>query len=178
MLTLYEKIEQLCSAFNTSITSMCKEAGVSRASLSDLKMKRIKGLSTDTLKKIADYFGTTVDRLISDDLYETKADREELRKFVDKLEQKNNPPHANALADLDEPIKTIGYHEPEISPFIDVDALEAKKRREEKKASKQNEENKNDSELDELDKTMLSLFQSLSIIEKCEIITQLKKKST
>ena len=78
----------------------------------------------------------------------------------------------------DEPIKTIGYHEPEISPFIDVDALEAKKHREEKKASKQNEENKNDSELDELDKTMLSLFQSLSIIEKCEIITQLKKKST
>ena len=83
-----------------------------------------------------------------------------------------------ALMGWDEPIKTIGYHEPEISPFIDVDALEAKKRREEKKASKQNEENKNDSELDELDKTMLSLFQSLSIIEKCEIITQLKKKST
>lgn len=80
------------------------------------------------------------------------------------------------LMGWDEPIKTIGYHEPEISPFIDVDALEAKKRREEKKAAKQ--ESKNDLNLDELDKTMLSLFQSLSTIEKCEIITQLKKKST
>lgn len=114
------------------------------------------------LDEIAQYFNVSVDYLLTGEL----------------SEQKNNPPHANALADLDEPIKTIGYHEPEISPFIDVDALEAKKRREEKKASKQNEENKNDSELDELDKTMLSLFQSLSIIEKCEIITQLKKKST
>ncbi len=76
----------------------------------------------------------------------------------------------------DEPIKTIGYHEPEISPFIDIDALEAKKRREEKKAEKQ--ESKNDFGMDELDRTMLSLFQNLSTIEKCEIITQLKKKST
>lgn len=75
-----------------------------------------------------------------------------------------------------EPIKTIGYHEQEISPFIDVDAIEAAKRWEGKKVSKQNEENS--PELDDLDKTMLSLFQSLSIIEKCEIITQLKKKST
>ena len=173
MLTLYEKIEQLCSIFNTSITSMCKEAGVSRASLSDLKMKRIKGLSTDTLKKIADYFGTTVDRLISDDLYEVKADREELRNFVDKLEQKKL---LTEVGSEKEAIKTIGYHEPEISPFIDIDALEAKKRREEKKAEKQ--ESKNDFGMDELDMTMLSLFQNLSTIEKCEIITQLKKKST
>ena len=61
---LYKKIEELCSNKGVNITTMCKNAGISRAPLSDLKMGRNKKLSTDTLKKIAMYFNVSVDYLM------------------------------------------------------------------------------------------------------------------
>jgi len=64
MSNLYNRIEKLCKENNESITTMCKEAGVSRASLSDLKMGRNQSLSADTLSKIAAYFGVSVDYLL------------------------------------------------------------------------------------------------------------------
>ena len=62
--TLYERIAALCRVNGMNITSMCKESGISRASLSDLKSGRNKTLKPDTLDKIADYFDTTVDYLL------------------------------------------------------------------------------------------------------------------
>lgn len=64
MSDLYKRIESLCKSQKISITTMCKESGASRASLSDLKMGRNQRLSSDTLDKIADYFDTTVDYLL------------------------------------------------------------------------------------------------------------------
>lgn len=64
MSNLYNRIDTLCKNRNISITVMCKDAGVSRASLSDLKMGRNQSLSADTLSKIADYFGVTTDYLL------------------------------------------------------------------------------------------------------------------
>lgn len=63
MSDLYKRIEDLCKENSITITTMCKNSGVSRASLSDLKMGRKQNLSVKTLKAIADYFGVTVDYL-------------------------------------------------------------------------------------------------------------------
>lgn len=64
MSKLYENIDALCLKYKINITTMCKEAGVSRASLTDLKNGRIQKLSADTLTKIADYFGVSIDHLL------------------------------------------------------------------------------------------------------------------
>lgn len=64
MADLYNRIDALCKERNISITVMCRDAGVSRASLSDLKMGRNQNLSTETLSKIAAYFGVSVDYLL------------------------------------------------------------------------------------------------------------------
>lgn len=61
---LYDKIAFLCSKKGISITTMCKDSGVSRAALSDLRMGRSKTLSFTTLYKIAAYFDVSVDDLL------------------------------------------------------------------------------------------------------------------
>ena len=58
---LYTKISQLCDEANINITRMCKDTGVSRGALSDLKIGRTKSLSSSTLQKIASYFNLSVD---------------------------------------------------------------------------------------------------------------------
>lgn len=64
MSDLYNRIETLCQARKVSVTTLCREAGVSRASLSDLKSGRKQGLSAETLSKLAGWFGVTVDFLL------------------------------------------------------------------------------------------------------------------
>ena len=64
MSDLYKRIEDLCKENAVTITSMCKESGASRASLTDLKMGRKQKLSADTLSKIARYFNVSVDYLL------------------------------------------------------------------------------------------------------------------
>ena len=64
MSDLYNRIETLCKARNVSVTTVCKEASVSRASLSDLKAGRKQSLSAETLTKLAGWFGVSVDYLL------------------------------------------------------------------------------------------------------------------
>lgn len=61
MSELYNRIESLCKSENVTVTTMCKDSGASRASLSDLKVGRKQMLSAGTLSKIANYFGITTD---------------------------------------------------------------------------------------------------------------------
>ncbi|HWP80357.1 MAG TPA: helix-turn-helix transcriptional regulator [Candidatus Acidoferrum sp.] len=61
---LYQKIEQLCQLKNINITAMCREAGVSRGNITDLKKGRSKTLSAMSLSKIANYFGVSIDYLL------------------------------------------------------------------------------------------------------------------
>lgn len=61
---LYQRIETLCAARDISITEMCRACGVSRSSLTDLKNGRKKSLSTETLSRIAAWFGVSVDSLL------------------------------------------------------------------------------------------------------------------
>ena len=64
MSDLYNRIEELCKENNESITTMCKESGASRASLSDLKVGRKQSLAAETLSKIAAHFSVSVDYLL------------------------------------------------------------------------------------------------------------------
>lgn len=77
MSVLYNRIAALCDDRNVSITTMCKESGASRASLSDLKVGRKQGLSADTLSKIASYFGVSVDYLLGKENAPTLTDKDE-----------------------------------------------------------------------------------------------------
>ena len=61
---LYGRILDLCKKKGINITKLCKESNASRASLSDLKAGRKQSLSAETLLKIANYFGVTVDYLL------------------------------------------------------------------------------------------------------------------
>lgn len=83
MANLYENIEKLCKQRGVNVTTMCKESGASRGSLTDLKNGRKQTLKYETLDKIASYFGTSVDALVSG-------------------EQKENPPqHSQSEVDAD-----------------------------------------------------------------------------
>ena len=67
MSDLYTRIEKLCKERNVNITTMCKDSGASRGSLSDLKFGRKQCLSVDTLTKIASYFDISVDALLGEE---------------------------------------------------------------------------------------------------------------
>lgn len=92
MSELYNRIESLCKKRNINVTVMCKETGASRGSLTDLKAGRKKKLSTDTLSKIAEYFGVSVDYLLNgEDNIKVEAHNEpiylddETRDIIDEL---------------------------------------------------------------------------------------------
>lgn len=63
--SLYDRIEKLCELHGINVTTMCREAGVSRGNLTDLKMGRQSGLSAKNTSKIANYFNVSVDYLLS-----------------------------------------------------------------------------------------------------------------
>ena len=63
MSSIYSRIEALCKTGGITVTQLCRDCAISRASLSDYKKGRIKSLSASTLSKIADYFDVSVDYL-------------------------------------------------------------------------------------------------------------------
>lgn len=88
MSDLYNKIEGLCKKRGVNITQMCKESGVSRASITDLKMGRKQALSSMTLSKIATYFNVSVDYLIGNEQKEKAAIDvvdDDLQEYLDEL---------------------------------------------------------------------------------------------
>ncbi len=64
MCSLYERIEALCAQKGVNITQMCRQAGVNRGNLTDLKMGRQTGLSTRNMDRIAKYFGVSIEELL------------------------------------------------------------------------------------------------------------------
>lgn len=63
MTQIYERIEMLCKERGVNVTQLCVACNIPRASLSDYKAGRKKTLSAETLSKISDYFGVSVDYL-------------------------------------------------------------------------------------------------------------------
>lgn len=64
MSELYNRIAALCEDRGITVTELCRQCDVSRASLSDLKIGRKHSLSTQTLSKVAGYFRVPTDFLL------------------------------------------------------------------------------------------------------------------
>lgn len=62
--TLYENISNLCDEKGIKPGRMCNDIEISRGLITDLKMGRKTSITVDTAKKIADYFGVSVDRVL------------------------------------------------------------------------------------------------------------------
>ena len=90
MANLYENIEKLCKQRGVNVTPMCKESGASRGSLTDLKNGRKQTLKYETLDKIASYFETSVDALVSGEQKETppQQPQSEVNAAVERIRKK------------------------------------------------------------------------------------------
>lgn len=99
MSELYARIDGLCRNRGITITTMCKEACVPRASLSDLKMGRIETLKPATLTKIASYLNTSIDYLVTGEQKE-KPDTQMDAELAEYLEQLKNRPEMRMLFSL------------------------------------------------------------------------------
>lgn len=73
MCTLYDRIQELCKIKGISGSRMCLDLGISKSTLSDIKSGRKKGISTETAKKIASYFGVSVGYLLCAEQKESPA---------------------------------------------------------------------------------------------------------
>lgn len=80
----YRRIEKLCNAKDIDITTLCRNADISRASLSEFKAGRTKKLSTSTLEKIANYFDVSVDYLLTGEDFASEDDSE-LNEYLEEL---------------------------------------------------------------------------------------------
>jgi transcriptional regulator with XRE-family HTH domain len=74
-MSLYDRIDMLCKANGTKITVLERELGFGRGSIGKLKNGKTKAMSSDRVKKVAEYFGVTVDSLTDDDAVHTDARR-------------------------------------------------------------------------------------------------------
>ena len=64
---LYERIVDLCKQRDIRIADICRATGMRQSVFTDLKAGRSKTLAAHNLQRIADYFGVTVDFLLTGD---------------------------------------------------------------------------------------------------------------
>ena len=72
----YEKIKELCKDRGINITNLCTECEIPRSTLSDFSCGRTKSLSFETISKISDYFGVSIDFLTG---RESRSDEDALK---------------------------------------------------------------------------------------------------
>jgi DNA-binding Xre family transcriptional regulator len=60
MENIYKNIEKMCKTRGENITEMCKNAGIPRSIMTELKMGRAKTLSYATMDKLAKYFCVSI----------------------------------------------------------------------------------------------------------------------
>jgi len=85
---MYEKIQYLCDEKGIKAAQLCKEAGIPKSTLSELKQGRTKILSTQTLSKIANYFSVSLDYFDIDSVDDTKDELFEKRKLLFDMSKK------------------------------------------------------------------------------------------
>ncbi len=79
---LYKRIEDLCIKQGVSVTKMCREAGVSRAPLTELKKERTQKLSADNLDRIAIYFGVSASYLLGTEKEKSPSEDEAIKELA------------------------------------------------------------------------------------------------
>lgn len=72
---MYKRIEDLCKEKGINMTAMCREAGVPRSNLSDLKFGRTAALATVNLGRIAKFFDVPMDHLLGKEEIKKPADQ-------------------------------------------------------------------------------------------------------
>ena len=65
--TLYERLDYLCTRRGIKGATMCRELGISKSLMTDLKSGRKKGINADTAQKLANYFDVTVGYLLGEE---------------------------------------------------------------------------------------------------------------
>lgn len=67
MVTLHERLTQLCNDKGIKGGRMCAELGISKSLMTDLKRGRKKGVNAETAQKLATYFNVSVGYLLGED---------------------------------------------------------------------------------------------------------------
>ena len=94
---LYDKIAKLCADHGISIGKMCSDLEISRGNLTDLKMGRIRSISSAKLQKIAAYFSVSLDFFSENEKGNTKK--------APALTRKDERDIAKTLANLKETLE-------------------------------------------------------------------------
>lgn len=91
---MYEIFEQLLQKYGVTAYKVSKETGVTQSTLSDWKRGRSTP-KTDNMKKVADYFGVTVDYLmngkdeaVKKEITLTPKDERDIKKDLENLREK------------------------------------------------------------------------------------------
>ncbi len=74
---MYEKIQELCNERSIRVAQLCRETGIPKSTISELKQGRTKTLSTQNLIKIAQYFEISLD-FFDDSIDEIDIKKDEL----------------------------------------------------------------------------------------------------
>ena len=87
MVTLYERLSDLCKEKGIKGGRMCTDLGFSKSLMTDLKSGRKKGVNAETAQKIASYFGVSVGYLLGEEEKEEKptVNDDELSENLQKL---------------------------------------------------------------------------------------------
>ena len=89
MSELYKRITVLCKDRGITVTELCRQCEISRASLSDLKTGRKQSISTKNLSKIANFFDVPTDFLLGMDKKEAPVlspkDERDIAKRLDNI---------------------------------------------------------------------------------------------
>lgn len=113
MSDIYERITKLCNEKEITGYRLAKEIGIMPGFLSDLKYGRQKGLSAAKANKIANYFGVTVDYLLTGE--EKTPDTESAEREVLDL-SKLNEAQKKAIQDI---IKLTPQQAAVVAPMLE-----------------------------------------------------------
>ena len=67
MATLHERLVELCEKKGIKGAQMCRDLGISKSLMTDLKSGRKKGVNAETAQKIATYFDVSVGYLLGEE---------------------------------------------------------------------------------------------------------------
>lgn len=91
---MYEIIESLCKERGIKIATLSREAGISKSTLSELKMGRSQSLSAKNINKVASYFNVSIEYLLGNEQKEkpvtdsdgfTETERRDIAREVERM---------------------------------------------------------------------------------------------
>ncbi len=79
---MYNRIFALCQERGLTVAKMCKDAGISKSAMTELKMGRTQQLSSKALQKVAEYFNVSSDLLLGHEKENPTANGDEALMFA------------------------------------------------------------------------------------------------